>query len=411
MPCAGTSPRESPLDRRSNEHARQLVRMKTILDDHRSTRKPLDAQGQTPRRDGERLIRAKAVAFARWMARQGLPRCLAAERLALRAGTLGRWHRCWDVDRLKVRCLGRPRSRGDPIQRLQVVQHLRELGPTVGLPALRCQFPNLARSELSDLQREQRQQWFQGHEVFASTLEWLVPGTVWAMDFSQAPVPIDTDFRHVFAVRDLPGHMQLELLPVRHANARAAVLALEHLFVVHGAPLVVKADNGSPFLSHELKKLLGRWKVTLLLSPPYWPQYNGSVEAGFGASKTRIQIEAARHGRIDHWLLDDVEAARQLANRASRPWGVTGPTPEEAWQLRTPITLQQRQAFRRAVLQHKKSLRAELGCRPEEGLNQNARAALARESISRALQGLGYLRVTRRRITSPFRLSLRAIIT
>ena len=86
-----------------------------------------------------------------------------------------------------------------------------------------------------------------------------------------------------------------------------------------------------------------------LLSPPYWPPYNGAIEAGFGSAKTRICIEAARHGRFDHWLLDDVEAARQLANGASRPWGITGPTPEERFSARPPITDPQRQAFGQAV--------------------------------------------------------------
>jgi len=385
--------------------------MKELLHHSRHARKPLDLQGQQPRRDRERFVRAKAMAFARWAGRQGLPRCRAAARLDLRAGTLGRWGRAWDADRLKLHFLGRPRTRGDPLQRLEVVQHLREVGPTVGLPALRCQFPDLARSELSDLQRDQRRQWFHDHEVFADALEWLVPGSVWAMDFSQAPVPIDVDFRHVLAVRDLPGHMQLSLLPAKHGDAITAVSALEHLFVIHGPPLLAKADNGSPFISQELKDLLRLWEVTLLLSPPYWPQYNGSIEAGFGSAKTRIHIEAARHGRMDHWLLDDVEAARLLANGDSRPWGVTGPTPQERWDRRAPITPQQRQDFRQAVCQHKKTIRAELGYRPDEELKRRARATLDREAISRALQGLGYLHVARRRVTPPFKLSFRSIIT
>jgi len=307
--------------------------------------------------------------------------------------------------------LGRPRSRGDPLQRLEVAQHIQNLGPTVGLPALRSRFPELARSQLADLQRNCRHQWFQDHEVFAESLEWLVPGSVWAMDFSQAPVPIDGDFRHVLAVRDLPSHMQLSLLPAKHGDATTTVSALEHLFATHGPPLLAKADNGSPFISEDLEKLLRLWEVTLLLSPPRWPQYNGSVEAGFGSAKTRIHIEAARHGRMDHWLLDDVEAARLLANCDSRPWGVTGPTPQERWDRRTPFTPRQRQDFRQAVRENEKAIRVELGHLPEEELKRRARAALARESISRALQGLGYLRVTRRRVTPPFRLSFRAIIT
>jgi len=224
-------------------------------------------------------------------------------------------------------------------------------------------------------------------------------------------VPIEVDLRHILATRDLASYMQLSLLAARRANAMTAIGALEHLFVIHGPPLVAKADNGSPFISDDLDSLLRRWEVTLLLSPCYWPQYNGSVEAGFGSAKTRIHIEAARHGRIDHWLLDDVETACQLGNCTGRPWGAGGPTPQEAWDRRPTITPQQRQAFRQAVLHNEKIVRIELGFGPDEELKRRARATVAREAISRALRDCGYLRVTRRRITPPFNLSFRAIIT
>ena len=91
--------------------------------------------------------------------------------------------------------------------------------------------------------------------------------------------------------------------------------------------------------------------------------------------------------------------------------GDDGPTPQERWDQRTPITPQQRQDFQQAVRQNEKAIRLELGYRPDEELKHKARATLDRESISRALQGLGYLRVTRRRVTPPFKLSFRSIIT
>jgi len=288
---------------------------------------------------------------------------------------------------------------------------MQQAGPTVGLNALRSQFPDLARSQLADLQRQSRQLWFHDHEIFADTLEWIVPGSVWATDFSESPVPIDGDFRHVLAVRDLASHRQLLLMPAQYADAATALAAMEHLFATCGLPLVLKSDNGSPFIADIFTKLLLRWGVTSLLSPPHWPPYNGSIEAGFGASKTRIHIEAVRHGRFNHWLLDDVEAARQLANCASRPWGVLGPTPQQRWDRRTPITPQQRQTFQNAVLNHQRIVRLELGVGPEQELKRKVKAMVARESIGRALVGLGYLQVQRRRITPPFNLSFGAIIT
>ena len=303
--------------------------MNQVLDAHEQARRPLDLQGQQPRRDRERLVREESLAFARWAHRQGLPRCRAAVRLDINPGTLGRWDRSWHAHRLKAHPLGSSRRRADARQCMEVAHCLQEAGPTVGLRALRSQFPDLARSQLADLQHQYRYRWFHAHEIFADVLEWLVPGSVWATDFSQSPVIIDGVFRHVLAVRDLASRRQLLLLPAQQADALTALGAMEHLFATCGPPLVLKSDNGSPFIADIFTKLMRRWGVTSLLSPPHWPPYNGSIEAGFGASKTRIHFEAVRHGRFNHWLLDDVEAARQLANCASRPWGVTGPTPQE----------------------------------------------------------------------------------
>jgi transposase InsO family protein len=404
-------PPPSPLDRRSGRHAARLAEARKLRDARRPTSKPLDHAGQQPRRDREHDVRKEALGFARWARRHGASGRQAAQRLGLRPATLNRWDRQWLDDRLAGRPLGRPRRRADLLQCLEVVQHLRQVGPTVGLPALRGQFPQLARSQLAELQQDYRDQWFCDHAMFTNTLEWLVPGAVWATDFSHTPVPLDGGLHDVLAVRDLAARMQLSLLPIKHADALTAAANMEHLFFTFGPPLILKSDNGSPFVAGLFEELLLRWDVIPLLSPPHCPQYNGSIEAGFGSAKTRIYIEAARHGRIDHWAFEDVEAARQLANCASRPWGAARPTPQEAWDRRTPITPQQRQAFRQSVLDHQRTVRLELGYRPDQQLDPKARATVAREAIRRALEGLGYLQIRRRRITPPFKTSLCAIIS
>ena len=392
-------------------HAAQLTRMKEILDQSQRARRPLDLAGQHPQRRQERSCRKRAIAFARWAHHHRLPRGRAAAHIGLRPGTLGRWDRTWQADYLKIHPLGRRRLHAQPIQCLQVNQYLHELGPTLGLPALRSQFPQLPRSELGDLQRDYRRQWFSQHPRFAEVLQWLIPGSVWADDFSQTPVPIEFYFHHLLAVRDLASRKQLSMHAAVHADARTAVDVLEYLFTTCGAPLILKSDWGSPFIANIFQELLARWHVIPLLSPPYWPQYNGAVEAGFGWTKTRIHIEAARHGRFDHWTLDDVEAARQLANSASRPWGQHGPTPQQRWDQRLRITAEQRQLFRQTVQQDQQIVFRELGYVSDEQLDCKARAAVVREAISRALVGLGYLTVQRKRIPPPFNLSFGANIT
>jgi transposase InsO family protein len=329
----------------------------------------------------------------------------AAQRLHLSSWTLGRWARAWDVDRLTGRSVGRPRQLASPVQCLEVTHCLQQAGPTVGLPALHSRFPDLARSQLADLQRQYRRQCFQEKEVLAEELQWPIPGSVWAVDFSQSPLPIDGTCRHILAVRDLASHNQLLALPVPDATAAVAVAALHHLFRIHQPPLVLKSDNGSPFLAEDFQDLLEKWMVTPLLSPPHWPMYNGAIEAGFGALKTRIFFEASRHGRNDHWLSDDVEAARLLANTTARPWGRLAPTPQQRWEARLPLPDPHRPQFRQALAVQVQRVQADLGLGLILELHPQDRATVARQAVGQTLQALGYLQVQRRRVTPPFPLS------
>ncbi len=310
------------LDRRSYRHAGQLAQAADAIDAYRHAPRPLGQEGQQLHRDREGLLRRRAVAFTRWAHRYRIPMEAAARRLHLSPWTLGRWARTWDVDRIAGRPVGRPRQLASPVQCLEVTHCLQQAGPTIGLPALHTHFPNLARSQLADLKRQYctapADPSSNPDDIFTEQLQWLIPASVWAVDFSQSPLPIDVYCKHILAVRDLASHNQLLALPVPDANATVAVAALHHLFAAHGAPLVLKSDNGSPFIAGEFQDLLDASKVIPLLSPPNWPMYNGAIEAGFGPLKTRIFYEASKHGRNDHWLSDDVEAARLLANALSQ---------------------------------------------------------------------------------------------
>ncbi|MFB3894346.1 MAG: transposase family protein, partial [Phycisphaerae bacterium] len=194
----------------------------------------------------------------------------------------------------------------------------------------------------------------------------------------------------------------------RHVVAsprRPQTLGKVERFTIYQPPLVLKSDNGSPFTAKDFEDLLLQWKVTPLLSPPRWPMYNGSIEAGFGALNTRVFFEASQHGRYDHWLTDDVQAARLLANIVSRPHGRLAPTPQQRWDQRSLLTDQQRIDFLQALADCTQRVKAELGLALIPDLVPKDRATVARQATGRALQQLGYLQVQRRRITPPFNLA------
>ena len=136
-----------------------------------------------------------------------------------------------------------------------------------------------------------------------------------------------------------------------------------------------------------------------LFSPPYWPRYNGAVEAGIGALKERTERWASRAGHPGQWTWDDVTAARLEANATARPRGLDQPTPDDCWRTRPLITADERAAFQLSVERQRQALWQEL---TGDGGSQEANA-MERKAIQRALAEGGLLLFRRRRIPSPIR--------
>ena len=204
-------------------------------------------------------------------------------------------------------------------------------------------------------------------------------------DWGGKPGPNRSPAR-LLAVRDLASGPQLLWLPVTDESADAAAAGLEALFREHGAPLVLKSDNGSAFVAEEFGALLDRWGVWQLFSPPRTPRYNGSCEAGIGSMKTRTHYQAAaRGGRAGEWTCTDAEAARQEANETARPWGAGGPTPGEVWAGRQRVEEPERAAFAESVRRSEREARRAQGHPAPAVLDRTAQAAMSRVALREAL--------------------------
>lgn len=311
--------------------------------------------------------------------------------------TLQRWCRLTDTapDR------GRPVIHSPREDRNAFIHILDEYGPGVGLPTLKECFPDMLRAEQADLLRRYRRVWRERHRIPLRVLHWSEPGRVWAVDFAEAPAPIDGRFPHLLAVRDLASGMSLLWQPVEHATGDTAAAMLAALFAHHGAPLVLKSDNGSHFDNDAVQDLLRMWNVAHLFSPPRWPRYNGAVEAGIGSLKARTESSAARHGRPGLWTGDDVAAALAEANLFARPRGEHGPSPEALWTTRSTIGLEERTRFMACMdCQEDVSKLAAGSCGTVLSEVQSMRG-VARQAIRLALEECGYLTYTRRRIPPP----------
>jgi len=289
----------------------------------------------------------------------------------------------------------------DRDQRIGIFSVFALLGPHASVAALRDLFPEVPRAALEEtLRRARRLFWRQGRWCL-QTLRWTRPGTVWAADFTEPPSRVDGIYSRVLLVRDLASGMQLLCLPCHGENAEILIAALRWLFALHGAPLVLKMDNGSAFICHRTRVLLREAGVLALYSPPETPSYNGSIEAGIGSLEVRAFYESARHDRPGEWTSDDLGAARRQANETARPWGEDSPTPEVVWKNRRALDQEELFTLRSAYDRYRKTECVEREIENWQDCPRRVQASVDRVAISRALIEQGFLLVRRRRITPP----------
>jgi transposase InsO family protein len=359
-------------------------------------------------------IRRRAVVFYQARKRYGCRLGAVAKRLRLKPRTLRHWdHQSRQFSRA-VALLGRPKIRSGVRERNQVIDFLKHEGPHVGVPALQTSFPHLARAELADLLTRYRRVVQERYHETIQVCHWTTPGRVWAIDWAEPSElgadrslpPIDGCYPYLLAVRDVASGYQLAWLPREQGTAETVCTVLTGLFDRYGAPLVLKADNGPQFRANETKAFLSKAGVVPLYSPPYYPEYNGAIEAGIAALKRRTELHAIRAGRLGMWTWDDVEAARREANTGSIHEQF-GCTPAEAWVMRNPITAVERMRFAIAVDCHRLVERVDQRIGSDEALDHWCDSAVDRKAIERVLVAHDYLLFSRRRI--PLRIKSRKV--
>lgn len=356
---------------------------------------------QEPKRHAEREVRKAVVAFCRTTGGAGLSWQDRSALLGMSDRTLRHWDHSWDSHRLESVLRGRPLIRSLVDTRNELLETLDTLGRHVGVPTLLgLDFP-MGRRELEDFVLRYKTLLARWERQRLHVLHWLVPGTVWAIDHAEAPEPVDGTYPDILALRDLASGQQLEWLPVTDQTAETTTGVLRDLFHRLGPPLVLKSDRGSGFIAQETKDLLADWEVTSLLSPPRTPQYNGSVEAGIGSTKTRTRHEASRRGTPEAWTCDDCHAALEQANRLSPRPHLGGRTPQEVWEVRPSISAGDRAQFRLALDHHREEALEEFQARHPHGPGLRDQQMIERTAVTRTLVAGGYLHIRRRSVSLP----------
>ena len=367
--------------------------------------------GQRCRRELEEEVRYQAVDFCHWTQARGGTIAQAAELLNLEPRTLRQWSYDCQPDQIQVVPLGRPAARSDRHQRNAVLGFLNNQGPSVSLHTLQQYFPGMARAELDHLRRRYRRVLHDRYHDTLHVLHWQTPGRVWALDFAEPSElgsatlpPVDGLFSFLLAVRDLASGYVLAWLPLPDTTAEVLLPILRQLFDRHGAPLVLKSDNGSAFCADQTIRLLEEVNVFPLFSPPHWPRYNGAIEAGIGSLKIRTDQHAARQGRTAWWTSDDLAAAVHEANTLAH---YHGRIPADIWAARRAISPSERARFHLAVDRERFTERVEQRIALDEPLDHWDHSAIDRQAIPRALVEHGYLLFRRGRI--PLRVRRRKV--
>ncbi len=348
----------------------------------------------------ERAARRRALARARWAQWHGWCLRRIAQHLGIDAATLADWRRRHHdpADRLDAAPLGAPPLLATPRQRSDVLDFLALHGAYVGVAVLQAHFPHLARRDLACLMHCARRE---AHDVaaggFYRAVAWFGAGRVWALDHTEPPTPIDGQYRWILTVRDLASGCTLATTAVESPDAESTIAALTALIIQHGAPLVLKADNGGAFTAIETRAFLRRQRIHLLLSPAYTPSYNGACEAGNGTIKHLAHRIACRHDRPGQWTLDDLEGARLLANRRITD-RCHDRTPEQRFADRTPVAVAERDRFDAAHGAARRRRLAQLAVESETPQRSITADALERQAIADALSDTGVITIRSRRV-------------
>lgn len=144
------------------------------------------------------------------------------------------------------------------------------------------------RRTMNRLVREVRREVILERYNNMTRIQWDCPHMVWSMD----------DFEsyfwrnkfHVNQVHDLTSKYKFEPLSNDQPFSGEEIAGnLDKLFRQYGPPLIMKYDNAGNFKNSAVNDVLNDYRVITLNNPPYYPQYNGSMEHAQGEVKQELR--------------------------------------------------------------------------------------------------------------------------
>ena len=252
-------------------------------------------------------------------------------------------------------------------QRQQLIAQL-DANPACGVRSLQHVLPTIARNTAADFVRRYHSLRNKRRRRRLCSLEWHVPGAVWAIDGTWLPWPTPGQGRRALVIVDLGARCVLHCQPIPGERADAVIACLAATVARAGTPLVIKWDNGSGFVAADVQSWCKDRGITLLHSPVRRPSYNGACEVHNRWAKVRMVRAAGAAGHEGQLLPEDLRAAC---------------TPN-AYAAALPDTL--RSHFTAAVERHRAAVRVERGLAPAPNAGHAPSRSSERVAVRRALE-------------------------
>ncbi len=268
------------------------------------------------------------------------------------------------------RAPGGPGRRLHPLSPLlcRAIARVLHREPDCSVASLRQQIPFLPRNATCAYVRRLRRVRARRRRRLWRSLRWLLPGAVWAIDGTWLDQPVAPFGRRALVVVELHSGKVLDLRAVPGERAAAAEQVLARLIAEHGAPLVLKLDNGSAFIARRFARFCQRHGITLLHSPVRRPRYNGACEVHGRWAKRDAQAAAEARGAAGDLCQADLDCAITF----------TGTMPRVSPLLRL--------RFLEVVAQQLAIVAAERGLALHSTILDHVHRSLARVAVQRALQ-------------------------
>jgi hypothetical protein len=143
----------------------------------------------------------------------------------------------------------------------------------------------ISRRDFLALLRQVRDEVKRTRRAMQRRVEWKAPALIWSVDDAELGRDGRGEKVMLHNVRDLSSKYVMAPLVGPAVPGEEVAAHLEALFLQHGAPLVLKRDNGGNLNHAVVDRVLEKHGVIPLNSPPHYPPYNGGIEESQGEMK------------------------------------------------------------------------------------------------------------------------------